>query len=384
MSTASPLTWIELSRSALKKNITTLTRLAGGRLLAVSVKANAYGHGLEQIVPALQSMSEVDYVTVHAVEEAIRCRRVGWDRKIMVLGPLPIGHVEAVIEYDLEPVVCTMQVLRAIGKLAAKQKRRVATHLKLETGTHRQGITLSELPGFARIYKGNQWLRRPFGAGMHFANIEDTTNHEYAREQLKRFGLMLRRMAALGIKPKVRHTASSAAMILYEKTRFDLVRPGIAAYGHWPSKETYLTYRLLGGSDKILEPVLSWKTTVTQIKKVPADSFVGYGCTYRTSGPTRLAVLPIGYADGYDRGLSNTAYVLINGKRAPVRGRVCMNLTMVDVSDIKGVGVGQDVSLVGRDGRQVLAVEQLADWAGTINYEVLARLSADMPRILVR
>lgn len=356
--------------------------MAGGRLLAVSVKANAYGHGLEQIVPVLQSMPEVDYVTVHALEEAIRCRRVGWDRKIMVLGPLPIGHVDAVIEYDLEPVVCTMQALRAIGKLAGKYKQRVATHLKLETGTHRQGITLAELPGFARIYKKNKWLRRPYGAGMHFANIEDTTNHEYAREQLKQFGRMLREMTALGIRPKVRHTASSAAMILYEKTRFELVRPGIAAYGHWPSKETYLTYRLLGGSNEILRPVLSWKTSITQIKKVPADSFVGYGCSYRTTGPTRLAVLPVGYADGYDRGLSNTAYVLIGGKRAPVRGRVCMNLTMVDISDIKGVRLGQEVTLVGCDGRQSLSAEQLADWAGTINYEVLARLSTDIPRSL--
>jgi len=128
--------------------------------------------------------------------------------------------------------------------------------------------------------------------------------------------------------------------------------------------------------------VLTWKTTITQLKKVPADSFVGYGCTYRTTSPTRLAVIPIGYADGYDRALSNQAHVLVHGRRAPVRGRVCMNLTMVDVTDIKGVRLGDEVTLLGCDGDEVISAEQMASWAGTINYEILARLSPLTPRIV--
>ena len=189
-------------------------------------------------------------------------------------------------------------------------------------------------------------------------------------------------MSALKIKPRLLHTACSAALILFDKTRLDLVRPGIAAYGHWPSKETYLSYRLQGGSNDLFKPVMSWRTRVTQLKQVPADSFIGYGCTYRTTAPAKLAVLPVGYADGYDRKLSNLAYVLIKGRRAPVRGRICMNLMMVDVTDIKGVRLGEEVTLMGRDADEILTAEQLAAWAGSINYEILARLSPLIPRVV--
>jgi alanine racemase len=279
-------------------------------------------------------------------------------------------------------MICNRQSLSLLGKLADRRKVQVKTHLKLETGTNRQGVSESELPGFAAVYQKHAGLMKPHGAATHFANIEDTTSHDYAEQQLKCFSRLLKQMAALKIKPRLRHTACSAALILFDKTRFELVRPGIAAYGHWPSKETYLSYRLQGGSNDLFHPVLSWKTRVTQVKQVPADSFVGYGCTYRTTARTRLAVLPIGYADGYDRQLSNLAYVLINGRRAPVRGRVCMNLTMVDITDIKGVRMGDEVTLIGRNGDEVLTAEQLASWAGTINYEILARLSPLIERVI--
>ena len=190
-------------------------------------------------------------------------------------------------------------------------------------------------------------------------------------------------MAELRIKPTIRHTACSAALILFDKTRFELVRPGIALYGHWPSKETYLSYRLAGGANDIFQPVLSWKTRITQIKDVPPDSFVGYGCTFRTTARTRLAVLPIGYSDGYDRSLSNLAYVLIRGRRAPVRGRICMNLTMVDITDIPGVRLEDPVTLIGEQKREQIGAEQLASWSGSISYEILARLSSHLPRFVV-
>lgn len=374
------LSWIELSEKALAKNVRGLSRLAGGSRLAVSVKSDAYGHGLEPIVGMLQKRPEVDYVTVHSLEEAQRCRAHGWDRRIMLLGPAPLDSLEAVFEHDLEPVVFTKEALRRLGVLSNKLNKKLRTHLKLETGTYRQGVPEKSLRAFAGIYKKYSLLGKPYGAGMHFANIEDTTSHEYAQHQLDRFNHAVKQMASLGIKPAIRHTASSAALILFEKTRFELVRPGISLYGHWPSKETYLSYRLEGGRNNIFEPVLSWKTRVTQIKDVPANSFVGYGCTYRTTSRSRLAILPVGYADGYDRGLSNLAYVLIKGRRAPVRGRVCMNLMMVDITDIPGVKLEEPVTLIGSQGSERLSAEQLAAWAGTINYEILARLSGTLPR----
>ncbi|MEW5992919.1 MAG: alanine racemase [Candidatus Zixiibacteriota bacterium] len=383
MRTQHLLNWIELSRSALRHNIRSLAKLAGGRTMAVSVKANAYGHGLPQIVTMLKEMVEVDYVTVHSLDEAIACRQTGWQKNIMVLGPIAHDRFEAVFDYDLEPMIFDKQTLGQLGKLATRRKVQLRTHLKLETGTNRQGITEKELPAFAAVYKKHTGLQRPYGAGTHFANIEDTTNHEYAQYQLANFNRTVKRMTELGIKPKICHTACSAALILFAKTRFDLVRPGIAAYGHWPSKETYLSYRLMGSEDDLFHPVLTWKTRVTQLKQLPADTFVGYGCTYRTTAPTRLAVLPIGYSDGFDRGLSNRAHVLIHGRRAPVRGRVCMNLIMVDVTDIKGVRPGDQVVIIGGSGDEAVSAEQLADWAQTINYEILARLSPAIPRHIV-
>jgi alanine racemase len=377
------LSWIELSEKALAKNISSLSRLAGGRKIAASVKANAYGHGLQPMVEMLGRRSEVEYLTVHSLREAQSCREYGWDRRIMLLGPAPLDSLEAIIEYDLEPMTFTREALRRLGVLSNKARQKVRTHLKLETGTNRQGITEDDLEKFAEIYRQYPYLGKPYAAAMHFANIEDTTSHEYAQEQLNRFSRAVKKMTALGIKPTVRHTACSAAVILFEKTRFELVRPGISVYGHWPSKETYLSYRLEGGRNQIFEPVLSWKTRVTQIKKVPANSFIGYGCTYRTTAPSRLAVLPVGYSDGYDRGMSNLAYVLMKGKRAPVRGRICMNLMMVDITNIPGVKLQDPVTLIGGEGSETLSAEQLAAWAGTINYEILARLSGFLERRVV-
>jgi len=384
------LSWIELSKAALDQNIKSLARLAGGRKIAASVKSNAYGHGLAEMTTLLLPYREVAYLTVHSIDEAAVCRASGWDRHLMLLGPAPLADIDAVFEYDIEPVVFTRETVTALGRLSNKIKRPIRTHLKLETGTNRQGVTEKELGPIARLYKKYPYLGKPHGASMHFANIEDTTNHEYAQFQLGRFNALVRKMTTLGINPSVRHTACSAALILFEKTRFEMVRPGIAVYGHWPSKETYLSYRLAGGENQIFTPVLSWRTRVTQIKDVPADSFVGYGCTYRTTSRTRLAILPVGYYDGYDRGLSSLAYVLIKGRRAPVRGRICMNLMMVDITDIPGVKLEEEVTLIGRtrssaaaNRAEYLSAERLADWAGTINYEILARLAPTAPRLIV-
>jgi alanine racemase len=377
------LSWIELSRGAFGQNIESLARLARGRLLAASVKANAYGHGLAEVVQIFNSLGKVDYLTVHSLEEAAVCRVAGWKRPIMVLGPILRAQAEAVLELDVEPLVTSREILSRLGQLSKKHHCRIKTHLKLETGTNRQGITESELERYAAIYHKYPHLQGPHGAATHFANIEDTTRHDYAQYQLANFNRMTKRMADLRIKPTLRHTASSAATILFEKTHFDMVRPGISVYGYWPSKETYLSYRLMGGANDLFVPPLSWKTRVMQIKRLAADSFVGYGCTYRTSAESRIAVLPVGYYDGYDRSLSNRAYVLINGRRAPVRGRLCMNLMMVDVTHIRNVRYEQPAILIGTDGSEQITADDLADWSGTINYEIIARLALSTPRSIV-
>jgi len=217
------------------------------------------------------------------------------------------------------------------------------------------------------------------GVATHFANIEDTTNHAFAKRQLEVFQAALEALRAAGYEVPVPHAACSAAAILFPESHFSLVRVGIASYGIWPSKETRVSAGHLG-LDFELRPVLSWKTKVAQIKTVPAGAYVGYGCSWRAPADSRLAVLPMGYADGYDRKLSNVGHVLIGGRRAPIRGRVCMNVTIADVTHLLDVSLEDEVVLLGTQGEEHITAETMAEWVGTIPYEVLARISPALPR----
>ncbi len=374
------LTWIEIDSGALRRNIITIRKLAGGRRIAVAVKANAYGHGLREIIGLLEK-ENIDYIAVHSLKEAADARKFGWQNRILIVGYISLADLEAVFKLNLEPTVYNMETISRLGKLTEKLKSNANIHLKIETGTNRQGVEESKIEKAVEFIKKYSGLQLK-GVSTHFANIEDTTDHTYANFQLQRFNKTVTKIKKLGLRPQYRHTACSAALLLFEDTKFELVRPGIALYGLWPSKETYLSYRLQGGSNDILTPVLSWKTKVIQIKDVPADAFVGYGCTYRTTARTKLAVLPVGYYDGYDRGLSNLAYVLIKGKRAPIRGRICMNLMMVDITDINGIKLEEPVTLLGRENQEKISADQMALWANTVNYEIVSRINEGITRII--
>jgi alanine racemase len=223
---------------------------------------------------------------------------------------------------------------------------------------------------------------RTAGVSTHFANIEDTTDHRYARMQLERFQeiseTVRRRRAGI-----VRHCACSAAVLTMPETSFDMVRVGIGLYGLWPSKETLLSCLLEGREEAPLRPILNWKARIAQLKTLPAGSYVGYGCTHRTARPTRLAVLPIGYSDGYDRRLSGIGHVLVRGRRASILGRVCMNIVMVDVTDVEQVELEDEVILIGGDDSEEIGAQHLAGLCNTISYEIVARLNPSIPRFVV-
>ncbi len=377
------ITWIEINSRAFYQNLKSIRALAGSRLIAAAVKANAYGHGLEEII-GLLGPTDVTYVAVHSSDEAVRARQAGWDRNILGVGYITLADLDVVFEHDIEPTVYNVETIDRLGRLSNKYKKGAALHLKIETGTNRQGLGPDKIEVALKTIKKYPGLFLK-GVSTHFANIEDTTDHSYAESQLKIFNDTVVRIKKLGFKPAVRHTACSAAMLLFDETRFEMVRPGIALYGLWPSKETYLSYRLKGGDNGILSPILTWKTRVAQIKTIKANAYIGYGCTYKTAARTRLAVLPVGYYDGYDRGFSNLAYVLIKGRRAPVRGRVCMNLMMVDITDIPGVRLEDEVILLGHEpetGEKITA-DQMALWAGTVNYEIIGRLGSHIKKIFV-
>ncbi|HHH84663.1 MAG TPA: alanine racemase, partial [Firmicutes bacterium] len=291
-------------------------------------------------------------------------------------------QLESLVRYDLSPVLTNPGLIPLLEKEAAKQKKRVKITLKCETGTHRQGLLLEEIPEYTTLLKKTSFLTLE-GLSTHFANIEDTSDHSYARKQITLFKEFLHRFEKAGLPPQRNHIACSAATILFPDTHYQMVRTGISSYGYWSSKETYLSFRAHTSKELNLEPVLTWKTRIGQIKDVGPDAYIGYGCTYRTNQPTRLAILPVGYYDGFDRKLSNSGHVLIHGKRAPVRGRVCMNMIIVDITHIPGCRLNDEVILLGRSGDERLTADDMASLAGTINYEVLSRINPLIPRRIV-
>jgi len=375
------LSWVEIDLCAFIANLTEFRKRIGGARLCLVVKANGYGHGILPISKIAQE-NGADWLGVATLDEANILRKGGIHKPILILGYVTMRHLPEVVRNGYHLTIFNLEALQRLSAICRKSRARAHIHLKLETGTHRHGIMERDLPDFVQFLQEHRELAVE-GVSMHFANIEDTTDHTYAMKQLERFERLVGHLESDGIRPKLRHTACTAATILFARTHFDLVRLGIGAYGYWPSRETYVSTKERKGARMTLQPILTWKTVVGQIKEVPAGSAIGYGGTYRTTRPTRIAVLPVGYYDGYDRGLSNGAYVLIRSKHAPVRGRVCMNVMMVDVTDIPEAALEDEVVLLGRQGEEMITAEQLAGWAGTINYEIVSRINPELPRVLV-
>jgi alanine racemase len=399
----SGLVWVELDEAAPDHNLRELRKCASpdAKLCAV-VKSNAYGHGLEKMVGLLAS---AEWLGVNSLEEGVKVRQLGETRPVLVMGHVPLADLGEAVGRGLDLTLYNLESLAALAKISASLPTNSASmptnsasgsqppasaarppirvHLKIETGTGRQGILPGEIPSFAHQLASIPGAEL-VGACTHYANIEDTLNHEYAERQIERFRQALDLLEKLGLKPPLPHTACTAAGILFPETHYALLRVGIGLYGLWPSRETYLSALMGRRPVPDLRPVLSWKTRIVQLKLLPEGSFVGYGCTFKTTRATRLAVLPVGYADGYDRALGNTAHVLVHGKRAPVIGRVCMNLTMADVTDIPQARLEDEVVLLGKSGDEQVSAETLASWAGTINYEIVSRISPLLERRIVR
>ena len=375
------LNWIELDAAAIRRNLGEFRRrLDDAVALGAVVKSNAYGHGMLEVA-GIAADAGADWFCVNNVDEGVRLREAGHGTPILVLGYTSLDALEAVVEHDLRPVVYSERVIERLSALATPRERTVQLHLKIETGTNRQGALESEVPGMVERIQSLPGVNLQ-GICTHFANIEDTTDHGFAESQIDCFARVGQALSAAGHSVPIRHAACSAAMLLFTRTHLDLARIGISLYGLWPSKETYVSCQRRGKPTLNLTPAMTWKTRVAQIKTVLEGGYVGYGCSYRTTRPSRIAVLPVGYHEGYDRGLSGHAHVLVKGKRAPVRGRVCMNMCMVDLTDIPGVEPEDEVVLLGRQGDEILTAEQLASWCGTISYEMVSRIHPSLPRVI--
>ncbi len=341
------------------------------------VKANAYGHGLLETARLLEG--QADLFGVHSAMEAETLLKAGLDTPILVMGPILPHQFRFLNPARVHLTVTSRETLEYLRDGGFSYP----LHLKVETGTNRQGVPEAEVPeAVGTIRRCGLPL---VGLSTHFANIEDTTDHAYAQGQMERFETLRAAVEAETGPLQYLHMACSAAILLFPASYGTLVRAGISLYGYWPSRETKLSWiQEHGREDEVaLRPALAWKTFISQVKAVPKGAYIGYGCTHRVTRPSRIAVLPVGYFDGYDRQLSNRGVVLIRGQRAPVVGRVCMNLLMVDVTDLPEAGAGEPVTLLGRDGDEEVSADTLAEMAGTINYEILARLGAHIPRLVV-
>lgn len=380
-----PTTRIELSRAALQNNLAFLRDTIGPNVVISSViKGNAYGHGIEVFAPLLWEEGQRHF-SVFSADEAQRVRRVlGAAAEIMIMGWLAQNEVAWAVENDVSFFVFDIERLRAAQQAAESAGKPARIHLEVETGMNRTGVRGKDLPEILGFIKKHANFFELEGVCTHLAGAESVANYLRVRRQLTLFRRFLRELKREGLQPKYRHAACSAGTIAYPSAIFDMVRIGILQYGFWPSPENqmqYLTQR--NQFEDPLRRVISWYTEIMSVHEVGMNQFVGYGTSYLTQEPLRVAVLPVGYSHGYSRGLSNQGRVLIHGKRLPIIGVINMNHALVNINEVPEAGVGDEVMLIGRQGDINLTVASFATLSDQLNYEMLTRLPSNIPRLVV-
>lgn len=369
-------TWVEINRRAFEHNIRSYKAIASRSLLAPVIKSNAYGHGIDIIARLCDQLAEVHMICVVSLSEALFLRSLGIKKPILVLSILDQSLKDAVIN-NISLVLYSKNRAQELNRICEKYNKKVSVHIKIDTGLSRLGILAQE--AFLII---QEIARLPHleitGIFTHFADSE-SDDQTFVNFQLTQFNNLLAQLTSHNIAIALQHLSCSAAITANNKTHGTLVRTGIGIYGLWPSREnkikTFEQYPQFN-----LQPVLTWKTKILQVKDIPAGSYVGYDRTYQVHAPARIAILPIGYYDGYDRGLSNTGNVLINSQLAPVIGRIAMNMTMIDITHITGQDYSEVTLLGSQNG---VTADDLAQACSTINYEIVTRINPLLPRILV-
>jgi len=334
------------------------------------VKANAYGHGAPAVAKTLAAEGS-DAFGVATLEEGIELRQADIREPIIVLAGVYPEQIDQFLENSLTPVVHERQTLRSVEAAIRNRGAKLNIHFEVDTGMGRTGFLAAEVDLWLSELTKLKALTLE-GVFSHFSDAE-SANEEYTENQLRNFLSVIKRLRGTGITPRFVHMAKSAAVVTVPASHFAMVRPGLALYGLYPSPD--MAKRIA------LKPVLSWRTGILQLKRVPKGSSLGYGRTFVTGRESLIATLPVGYADGYPRVLSNRALVLVRGDRAPVVGRVSMDLTMIDATDIRGVQQGDEVVLLGRQGDGEISADEMAGWSNTISYEILTSIGPRVPRI---
>lgn len=378
---------IELSQSSLKGNINFLRKKIGKDVrISLVVKANAYGHGIHEYVPMAEKCG-IDHFSVASsfeAEEVLEVCRP--ETKIMIMGILYEEDIPWAVEHGIEFYVFNYERLPRVIEVAKDIGKKAHIHLEVETGANRTGLYDRELGKCLTLIKKNQDHVEFEGLCTHFAGAETFANDFKIQKQFQRFKDLYKVCKKRKVLPNMRHCASSAAALSFPDSRYDMVRIGVAQYGFWPSPDVYYHHLTETGktSEKGLRRIFTWKTDVMDVRHVKEGEFIGYGTAYQATRDMDVAVLPLGYSNGYPRGLSNRGQVLIKGKKAPIVGLINMNLFMVDISHIPEVEPGETVVLIGRQGNNGIGVASFTQTTQLRNQEMMSRLPAAIPRKAVR
>jgi alanine racemase len=367
------LSELQIEGAALRDNVRNLKALTSAQVAAV-VKGNAYGHGMPEVVRALYR--DVDAFQVDDLDE-LRTLRPLTDKPIYVFGYVTKDHLEEAVRLGGELTLYDFERLLVLREIATRTGLRPRVHLKIDALLGRQGIMPSEVEDYIDALSGSPEIE-VVAAYAHFANIEDTTDLTHALAQIEVFESAFTLLKAAFPMLKKHVSATSALMCIENVAPADIVRLGIGVYGLYPSANLARSHAGLG-----LSPALRWVSHLAQVKTLPGGHSVGYGLTYITPRETRIGIVPQGYADGYDRGLSNCGEVLIHGHRCPVLGRIAMNMFAVDLSRVPEACAEDEVVLLGQQGTERISAEEIAVRLGTINYEIVTRISALLPRVLL-
>ncbi len=366
-------TFAEVNLGNVSYNISRIKKviLPSTKIMAV-VKADGYGHGAAEVSKAALKAG-VDYLSVASLKEAMELREAGIESPILILSESIQDGVEKIIDLGLTQTVYTYKLAESLSKEAKVKNRDARIHVKVDTGMNRVGVAPNDAVSLIKRISALDNIVIE-GIFTHFSKAENVKD-DFTKKQLESFKKVLTEVETNGFKISIKHAANSAATLFYPETHLDMIRIGLSIYGLYPP----------GNSSRPinLKPALSFKTKITYLKRVPKGTPLSYGGTYVTQKETTIATLPVGYADGLSRRLSNKGSVLIRGKRLPISGNVCMDLTLIDVDNLD-VEVGDEVVLIGRQGNEEITADEIAELEGTINYEVVCGIGKRVPRIYIK
>jgi alanine racemase len=368
-------TWAEINLDNLAHNMKEIRKISKSKEIIAVIKADAYGHGAIETAPILLE-NGASRLAVAVITEAIELRNGGIDAPIIILGYTPLNFAKEIVDNDLEITVYSYEYAEALSKEAEKFNKKVKVHIAVDTGMGRIGFLAQEdcVKDVYKISKLSNIIIE--GLFSHFSS-SDEKDKEYTINQLEKYNWFYNKLKQMGVNINIRHIANSAAVIDLPEVHMEAVRPGVIIYGYYPSEEV--------DKEKLdLKPVLSLKANVIHVKTLPGGEFISYGRKYMTPKESSIATIPIGYADGYTRLLFNKAKCIIRDKIVPVVGRICMDQCMIDVTEVEGVKVGDEVILMGENNGLKITADDLAEAIGTINYEIVCMISKRVPRVYIK